>query len=142
MVILPVHMIDEIKSLPEAKVSLTIPALREEIEFAFSQTLGEYDYEDWAPVAIYPKINRIVAMVSGRIFLGKQMWQEGGVGIFNNRVGECRLRVVDYNGKISNLASSLGYSVLVGNKESSRTKGESERISFSYIFRTTSNQSQ
>jgi hypothetical protein len=99
-------MIDDIKSLPENKVSAarelfrraaghyskmgtnsiaaikalrndltrktsTIPVLIEESEFAFSTTLAQYD--DWTPVSIFPNINRIVALVSGRMFLGKTL---------------------------------------------------------------------
>jgi cytochrome P450 len=108
MVILPVPMIDEIKSLPETKVSAarelfrraagkyskmgtntiaairtlridfsrsgtTISALREEEDFAFTQTFGNSDYDDWTPVPVYASANQIIAMVSGRIFLGKQL---------------------------------------------------------------------
>jgi cytochrome P450 len=102
-------MIDEIKSLPETKVSSArdlyrraagkyskmgtnalaavralridlnrsgniIPALREETKFAFSQAIGEYT--DWTPVAVYPNINHIVAMVSGRVFLGTPLCRD------------------------------------------------------------------
>lgn len=97
-------MIDEVKNLPETKVSAarelfrraaghyskmgtnsiaaikalrndlnrksaTIPTLIEETNYAFSTTLQEYN--DWTPVKVFPNINRMVAMVSGRIFLGK-----------------------------------------------------------------------
>ncbi|PMD22793.1 cytochrome P450 [Hyaloscypha hepaticicola] len=97
-------MIDEIKSLPESKVSsarelyrrgmgkytklgtnakaavralqvdlarsgTTISNLCEEADFAISQAFGERN--EWTRVTVYPKINRIVAMVSARVFLGQ-----------------------------------------------------------------------
>ncbi|KUJ21569.1 cytochrome P450 [Mollisia scopiformis] len=106
LVILPISMIDEVKSLPESKVSAarelfrraaghyskmgtnsvaaikalrndltrkttTIPTLIEETDFAFSNTLEKYD--EWTPVRVFPNINRVVSMVSGRMFLGKQL---------------------------------------------------------------------
>ncbi|KAE8446256.1 hypothetical protein EG329_012342 [Mollisiaceae sp. DMI_Dod_QoI] len=106
LVILPISMIDEVKSLPENKVSAarelfrraaghyskmgtnsiaaikalrhdlnrksaTIPTLVEEADYAFSTTLQRYD--DWTPVSVFPNVNRVVAMVSGRMFLGKTL---------------------------------------------------------------------
>lgn len=99
-------MIDEVKSLPESKVSsarelyrrgmgkytklgtnaiaavralhidlarsrTTISNLCEETDFAFQQAFGEHS--EWTQVTVYPKINRVVAMVSARVFLGKQL---------------------------------------------------------------------
>lgn len=109
LVILPIFMIDEVKSLPEDSVSAarelfrraaghyskmgtnsiaaikalrldlsrkttTIPILIEETNFAFSQTLQTY--ADWTPVSIFPNFNHIVALVTGRLFLGKQLSRE------------------------------------------------------------------
>ncbi|KAK8066823.1 cytochrome P450 monooxygenase [Apiospora hydei] len=106
LVILPLSMIDEIKSLPDKKVSTapelfkragghysklgtnasaaikalridlrrrttTIPHLTEEARYAFDDALGTY--EEWTPLAVFPKINRAVAIVSGRVFLGKRL---------------------------------------------------------------------
>lgn len=99
-------MIEDIKSLPENKVSAarelfrraaghyskmgtnsvsaikalridmtrktsTIPVLIEESEYAFSTTLTKY--KDWTPVQVFPNANRIVALVSGRMFVGKEL---------------------------------------------------------------------
>lgn len=47
----------------------TMPHLTEEARYAFHQALGEYP--DWTPLAVSPKINRGVAIVSGRVILGK-----------------------------------------------------------------------
>ncbi|KAK8137517.1 GliF [Apiospora sp. TS-2023a] len=100
-------MIDEIKSLPDTKVSnapelfkragghysklgtntaaaikalridlrrrtTTIPHLTEEARYAFDDALGRY-HPDWSPLAVFPQINRAVAIVSGRVFLGKRL---------------------------------------------------------------------
>ena len=97
-------MIDEVKSLPESKVSssrelyrrgmgkytklgtnakaavqalhvdlarsgTTISNIREETDFAFQQAFGKHN--EWTRVTVYPQINRIVAMVSARVFLGQ-----------------------------------------------------------------------
>ncbi|KAK7910657.1 cytochrome P450 [Apiospora marii] len=99
-------MIDEIKSLPDSKVSNapelfkragghhsklgtntaaaikalridlrrrtdTIAHLTEEARYAFDDALGSFP--EWTPLAVFPQINRAVAIVSGRVFLGKRL---------------------------------------------------------------------
>ncbi|KAK8041527.1 hypothetical protein PG994_014534 [Apiospora phragmitis] len=102
----PLAMIDEIKSLPDSKVSTapelfkragghysklgtnalaaikalridlrrrttTIPQLTEEARYAFDDALGTF--REWTPLAVFPRINRAVAIVSGRVFLGQRL---------------------------------------------------------------------
>ncbi|KAH7369745.1 cytochrome P450 [Rhexocercosporidium sp. MPI-PUGE-AT-0058] len=102
--ILPVRYLDEIKSLPESKLSFAeslyhrfsgkystigilnksmitsikvdlthniarnFEALQLEADLAIPDCIGEC--QDWTPIQIYPKILRIVALLSGRIFVG------------------------------------------------------------------------
>lgn len=99
-------MMDEVKSLPERKVSTapelfkragghysklgtntvaavkalridlkrstkTMAHLTEETRYAVEDTLGEF--ADWTPLAVFPKINRAVAIITGRVFLGEKL---------------------------------------------------------------------
>jgi cytochrome P450 len=104
MVVLPLKYLNEIKSLPDSKLSFegevfdrflgqhtglsfdnttlvpsvkvdltrhiskTINILREEMEFAAAQNIGPCN--DWTPLQIYPRLSRITALISGRIFVG------------------------------------------------------------------------
>ncbi|KAL3417887.1 hypothetical protein PVAG01_10897 [Phlyctema vagabunda] len=103
-VILPPRYIDEVKSLPESKISFvasvtdkfageytslgpiqqplinsvrvdltrsisaTLEGLQNEAEFAFPEVLGPC--EEWTSVHMYSKVLRIIAFLSGRIFVG------------------------------------------------------------------------
>lgn len=49
----------------------TVPDLVEETGYAFGQALGAYP--EWAPLAVFPTMNRAVAVISGRVFLGRKL---------------------------------------------------------------------
>jgi hypothetical protein len=103
LVILPVKLIDEIKSLPETTVSTArelyrraagkyskmgtnsiaaikalkvdlsrdikiIPILHEETLYSLTRTIGIC--EEWTPVPAYQTFNHVIALISGRIFVG------------------------------------------------------------------------
>ncbi|KAH8589250.1 cytochrome P450 [Bisporella sp. PMI_857] len=104
LVILPISTLEEVRNLPESRVSFgkevrrmfahrhtgigeDIPALiqtikidltrniastlndlQEEIRYSFDKELGSC--EDWTPVILYKALARIVALLSGRVFVG------------------------------------------------------------------------
>jgi len=52
-------------------IASTLDALQEEIRFAFTKELGSC--EDWTAHKFYPKLTRIVALLSGRVFVGRPL---------------------------------------------------------------------
>ncbi|ORY59096.1 ent-kaurene oxidase [Pseudomassariella vexata] len=52
------------------------PQLAAEAAFSVINELPPCDCDDWTPVVIYEKLLRIVAIVSGRIFLGPELCRE------------------------------------------------------------------
>ncbi|KAG4440774.1 hypothetical protein IFR05_003761 [Cadophora sp. M221] len=102
--VLPVRYLDELKSLPESKLSFveavyhkfagkystlgvhsevmvtsvkvdltrniarTLEALQQEADLAIPDCIGAC--EDWTPIQFYHKILRVIALLSGRIFVG------------------------------------------------------------------------
>ena len=107
LVILPITIIDEIRNLPEDKVSFreliaqqfmakhtgigkdrpeaitavkidltrhiasTLEGLQDEIRYSFNKELGPC--EEWTPVVLYGAMARIVALLSGRVFVGRPL---------------------------------------------------------------------
>lgn len=107
IVVLPASCVNEVKSLPESKVSMMedirrvftssvthigedteeiIPAikndltrhitsvfddLQEEVRYAFDTEFGPC--RDWTPQPLYAKITRVVALLSGRVFVGRPL---------------------------------------------------------------------
>jgi cytochrome P450 len=104
-IVLPKRYIDEVKNLPETKLSFrkavmnrlagkyttiggeldhgmvdcvkidltrniarTLAGLQDEADFAIPSTFGEC--EDWTPIPFYKDVLRIIALLSGRIFVG------------------------------------------------------------------------
>ncbi|KAF2835329.1 cytochrome P450 [Patellaria atrata CBS 101060] len=49
-------------------ISKTLEALQDEMEFAADRNIGAC--EEWTPVYLYPALLRIVALISGRVFVG------------------------------------------------------------------------
>ncbi|KAH9219807.1 cytochrome P450 [Leptodontidium sp. 2 PMI_412] len=110
LVILPISVIDEVRNLPENKVSFmqdvrismaykqtdiggegpevhqavkidltrhiasTLNDLQEEIQYGFDKEFGPC--EDWTPISLYGKMTRIVALLSGRVFVGRPLSRE------------------------------------------------------------------
>lgn len=101
--VLPASYLDEIKSLPEHKISFavdfndrhygqmmlpdvdviksikidltqnivrTLKVLQDECEYAFSNTMPGCPSTTWTPVHVYPIVTRMVALLSGRVFVG------------------------------------------------------------------------
>ncbi|KAH6896727.1 cytochrome P450 [Thelonectria olida] len=110
IVVLPIGIQDEVRNLPENKVSFTqehqrnffaqytgigdhrpemikairidltrhiastLPDLQEEVRFGFDKEIGEC--KDWTPLPLYMKVLRIVALMNGRIFVGRPLSRE------------------------------------------------------------------
>lgn len=109
-VILPASTLDEVRNLPENRVSFTkmmiktmqtrytgliventelikavkvdltrhitstLDGLQDEIRYGFDKELGPC--EDWTPVLLYFKLARIIALMSGRVFVGLPLSRE------------------------------------------------------------------
>jgi hypothetical protein len=107
LVILPITVLDEVRNLPEDKVSFTkevqrlflarhtgigdsrpevlqavkvdltrhiastLDGLQDEIRYSFEKELG--DCKEWTSVYLYSKMLRIVALLSGRVFVGRPL---------------------------------------------------------------------
>ena len=52
-------------------IASTLDGLQDEIRYAFNKELGLC--EDWKPVVLYGKMARIVALLSGRVFVGRPL---------------------------------------------------------------------
>lgn len=52
-------------------INLTLAILQDEIRYAVEESIG--DCKDWTPVPIFSKLLRIVALASGRIFVGRPL---------------------------------------------------------------------
>ena len=52
-------------------IASTLDGLQEETRYAFDKEPGSC--EDWTPVVLYPKLTRIVALLSGRVFVGRPL---------------------------------------------------------------------
>ncbi|KPM38711.1 hypothetical protein AK830_g7854 [Neonectria ditissima] len=110
IVVLPIGIQDEVRNLPESRVSFTqehqrnffaqytgigdhrpemikairidltrhiastLPALQEEVRFGFDKEFG--DCKDWTPLPVYLKVLRVVALMNGRIFVGRPLSRE------------------------------------------------------------------
>jgi hypothetical protein len=55
-------------------VASTLDDLQEEIRYGFDKELGPC--ENWTPIAVYSKMTRIVALLSGRVFVGRPLSRE------------------------------------------------------------------
>lgn len=68
---------DRPEALKAVKVDLTrhiastLDGLQDEIRYAFNKELGPC--EDWTPVVLYGALARIVALLSGRVFVGRPL---------------------------------------------------------------------
>jgi len=110
IVILPLKYINEVKSLPESKLSFngevyerfmgeytgfgalnstlihsvkvdltrniskTLEMLQDEMKFAAEQNIGPC--VDWTPIHVYGRVLRIVALISGRVFVGAPLCRD------------------------------------------------------------------
>jgi len=61
-------MVQSIKADLTRNIARTIECLQDEANFALPTVIGPC--ETWTPVMIYPRVLRIVALLSGRVFVG------------------------------------------------------------------------
>lgn len=128
--VLPLHILDEIRNLPENKVSFsksiaqsfsakhtgigepnpqliqaikvdltrnvakTLGPLQDEVRYSFNAEIGPC--EDWTPVVIYGAMARIVALLSGRVFVGlplsrNEKWIDASVRYTMDCIGTQRV---------------------------------------------------
>jgi hypothetical protein len=55
-------------------IASTLDDLQEEIRYGFDKEFGPC--EDWTPIQLYGKLTRIVALLSGRVFVGRPLSRE------------------------------------------------------------------
>ena len=55
-------------------IASTLDDLQEEIQYGFNKEFGPC--EDWTPISLYGKMTRIVALLSGRVFVGRPLSRE------------------------------------------------------------------
>lgn len=55
-------------------IASTLNDLQEEIQYGFDKEFGPC--EDWTPISLYGKMTRIVALLSGRVFVGRPLSRE------------------------------------------------------------------
>lgn len=55
-------------------IAKTLDGLQDEIRYSFNKELGPC--EDWTPFVLYQKLTRIVALLSGRVFVGHPLSRE------------------------------------------------------------------
>ncbi|KAK0121886.1 hypothetical protein ONS95_010164 [Cadophora gregata] len=52
-------------------IASTLDDLQEEIQYGFDKEFGPC--EDWTPISLYGKLTRVVALLSGRVFVGRPL---------------------------------------------------------------------
>lgn len=67
-------MIDSVKVDLTRNISKTLEVLQDEMKFAAEQNIGPC--VDWTPIAVYGRILRIVALISGRVFVGAPLCRD------------------------------------------------------------------
>lgn len=68
------EMITAIRQDLTRHIVSTIPGLQEEVRFGFDKEFG--DCKDWTPFPLYMKVLRIVALTSGKVFVGRPLSRE------------------------------------------------------------------
>lgn len=68
------EMITAIRQDLTRHIVSTIPGLQEEVRYGFDKEFG--DCKDWTPFPLYMKVLRIVALTSGRVFVGRPLSRE------------------------------------------------------------------
>ena len=61
-------MVQSVKIDLTRNIARTLQGLQDEADFAIPSCIGEC--EDWTPIQFFPKILRVIALLSGRIFVG------------------------------------------------------------------------
>ncbi|KAF4469441.1 Cytochrome P450 [Fusarium albosuccineum] len=70
-----VHPLSEsVKNELTMNINITLALLQDEIQYAIEEGIG--DCPDWTPVKIFGKLLRIVALASGRIFVGRPLCRD------------------------------------------------------------------
>ncbi|POS84715.1 hypothetical protein EPUL_005297, partial [Erysiphe pulchra] len=64
-------LISVVKNDISRQVASSLPYLQDEAAYSFKEQLGPC--EDWSSFLIYPKVAEIVALVSGRVFVGRPL---------------------------------------------------------------------
>lgn len=62
---------ESVKNELTMNINITLAILQDEIRYAVEEEIG--DCPDWKPVVIFEKLLRIVALASGRIFVGRPL---------------------------------------------------------------------
>jgi len=55
-------------------IASTLDDLQDEIRYGFNKEFGTC--EDWTPISVYSKLTRIIALLSGRVFVGRPLSRE------------------------------------------------------------------
>jgi hypothetical protein len=55
-------------------IASTLDDLQEEVRYSFEKEFGPC--EEWTPIPVYSKLTRIVALLSGRVFVGRPLSRE------------------------------------------------------------------
>jgi hypothetical protein len=68
------EMVQSVKNDLTRHIASTLDVLQDEIRYGFDKELGPC--EDWMPIPLYAKMARIVALLSGRVFVGRPLSRE------------------------------------------------------------------
>jgi len=67
-------LVQSIKNDLTRHIASTLDDLQDEVRYGFDKELGSC--EDWTPIPVYPKMARIMALLSGRVFVGRPLSRE------------------------------------------------------------------
>ncbi len=67
----PQPIVDSVKNELTMNINVTLAILQDEIQFAVEEGIG--NLPDWTKVNVFKKLLRIVALASGRIFVGRPL---------------------------------------------------------------------
>jgi hypothetical protein len=70
----PEPLVESVKNELTMNINVTLAILQDEIRYAVEEGIG--DCPDWTPVKVFEKLLRIVALASGRIFVGRPLSRE------------------------------------------------------------------
>ncbi len=68
------ELVQSIKNDLTRHIASTLDDLQDEVRYGFDKELGSC--EDWTPIPVYAKMARIVALLSGRVFVGRPLSRE------------------------------------------------------------------
>jgi hypothetical protein len=75
-------------------INITLAILQDEIRYAVEEGIG--NCPDWAPVKVFEKLLRVVALASGRIFVGRPLCRdEEWIKLTVNYTVDCSKAITD-----------------------------------------------